>query len=128
MPVRYPCDGRVGEVHGRSHHVVELLWQAVAELLFRAPRGPPLLADIAVPWENLSHRPQFQAAMPCDVVDGPAAGAAQTWRSRGRGCPHPAKPDGPAADGRAVAGALAGKPRRAQNLHAARLCRARAPV
>jgi len=66
--------------------------------------------------------------MPCDVVDGPAAGAAQTWRSRGRGCPHPAKPDGPAADGRAVAGALAGKPRRAQNLHAARLCRARAPV
>jgi len=53
MPVRYPCDGRVGEVHGRSHHVAELLREAIAEVLFRAPRRPPLLADIAVPSENL---------------------------------------------------------------------------
>src|SRR5215471_7088996 len=34
----------------------------------------------------------------------------------------------PAADGRAVAGALAGMPDRAQKLDPARLCRARAPV
>src|SRR6266536_405361 len=38
------------------------------------------------------------------------------------------QPRQPAADGRAVAGALAGEPGRAQKLHAARLCRARASV
>ena len=35
---------------------MELLRETVAELLFRAPRGPPLLADIAVPGEDLSQR------------------------------------------------------------------------
>jgi hypothetical protein len=58
-----PGDGGVSEVHGRSHHVVELLRETVAELLFRAPRGPSLLADIAVPGEDLCQRPQFHAAM-----------------------------------------------------------------
>src|SRR5215472_939196 len=38
------------------------------------------------------------------------------------------QPRWPAADGRAVAGALAGMPDRAQKLDPARLCRARAPV
>ncbi len=70
MSGRGACDVWVGEVHGRSNHVVELLREAVAELLFGAPRGPPLLADIAVPAEDLSQWPQFHAAMPCDFVDG----------------------------------------------------------
>jgi hypothetical protein len=57
MSGRISCDGRVSKVRGRSHHVAELLWETVAELLFRAPRGPPLLADIAVLGEDFSQRP-----------------------------------------------------------------------
>lgn len=72
MSGRGPCDGRISEFHGRSDHVVELLRETVAELLFRPPRGPPLLADIAVPGEDLGQRPQFHMAMPCHLVDGVA--------------------------------------------------------
>jgi hypothetical protein len=72
MSGRGPCDGGVSEVHGRSHHVVEPLWETVAQLLLRPPRGPPLLADIAVPKENLSQRPQIHAAMPCYLMNGVA--------------------------------------------------------
>ena len=54
--------GAIGSPACRSNHVAELLRETVAGLLFRAPRGPPLLADIAVPGEDLSQRPWRETA------------------------------------------------------------------
>ena len=80
-PFGISADGGIGEVDDRGHDRAEALGEAVFEPLPPSPRGPSLLADLAVAVKDLCERQDLDLTVPTHVADrgdqlGPVDGVA----------------------------------------------------